>query len=54
MSAAVFDQFGAGAANGAAFSLAWFTLVTLLPGLVGLLWSAFSARPRRPVPESTP
>ena len=44
VSAAVFDQFGAGAANGAAFSLAWFAVVTLLPALLGLLWSVASSR----------
>ena len=44
VSAAVFEQFGAGAANGAAFSLAWFAVVTLLPGLLGLLWSLAASR----------
>ena len=51
VSAAVFHEFGAGAASGAAFSLVWFTVVTLLPGLIGLVWSALSRRPPRPVPE---
>ena len=44
VSAAVFHQFGAGAANGAAFSLAWFAVVTLLPGLLGLLWTLTVSR----------
>ena len=47
VSAAVFHQFGAGAASGAAFSLTWFAVVTLLPGLFGLLWSLASSR--RPI-----
>ncbi len=51
VSAALFQKFGAGAASGAAFSLVWFAVVTLLPGLIGLLWSALSPRPPRPVPE---
>lgn len=51
VSAALFHQYGAGAASGAAFSLTWFLVVTLLPGVIGLLWSALSPRPRRPVPE---
>ena len=40
VSASVFGQFGAGAANGAVFSLLLFTTVTLLPGLLGFLASA--------------
>ena len=40
VSAALFGQFGAGAATGAAFSLLWFLTATLLPGLVGLALSA--------------
>ncbi|MCC6652982.1 MAG: flippase-like domain-containing protein [Candidatus Eisenbacteria bacterium] len=45
VSAAIFGQFGAGAATGAAFSLLWFLTATLLPGLVGLALSALpSAR----------
>jgi len=52
VSAAMFHQFGAGAASGAAFSLTWFSVVTLLPGVIGLLWSALSPRPPRPVPEA--
>lgn len=39
VSAAIFGQFGAGAATGAAFSLLWFLTATLLPGLVGLALS---------------
>ena len=42
-----------GAANGAAFSLAWFALVTLIPGLLGLIWSLASPRERRPGAEPT-
>jgi uncharacterized membrane protein YbhN (UPF0104 family) len=52
VSAAVFEQFGAGAANGAAFSLAWFSVVTLVPGLFGLVWSLAMPRQRRPRAES--
>ena len=52
VSAALFHQFGAGAASGAAFSLTWFCVVTLLPGVIGLLWSALSPRPPRPLPEA--
>lgn len=40
VSAALFGQFGAGAATGAAFSLLWFLTATLLPGLAGLALSA--------------
>ncbi len=43
VSAALFGQFGAGAATGAAFSLLWFLTATLLPGLVGLALSALPA-----------
>ncbi|MFN8587783.1 MAG: lysylphosphatidylglycerol synthase transmembrane domain-containing protein [Candidatus Eisenbacteria bacterium] len=47
VSAALFGQFGAGAATGAAFSLLWFLTATLLPGLVGLALSVLpSAKPR--------
>lgn len=47
VSAALFGQFGAGAATGAAFSLLWFLTATLLPGLVGLALSVLpSARPQ--------
>ena len=37
VSASIFGGFGAGAAVGPAFSLLWFAVATLLPGLVGLL-----------------
>lgn len=40
VSAAIFGQFGAGAATGAAFSLLWFLTMTLLPGLLGLALKA--------------
>ncbi len=39
VSAAVFGRFGADAATGAAFSLLWFATATLVPGLLGLLFS---------------
>lgn len=51
VSAALFGQFGAGAATGAAFSLLWFLTATLLPGLVGLALSVLpSARTREARP----
>ena len=40
VSASVFRQFGAGAATGAVFSLLWFGVSTLVPGLLGLLIAA--------------
>ena len=46
VSAAVFQGLGAGAAEGVVFSLLWFTVVTLLPGLAGLALSALSAARR--------
>lgn len=36
VSASIFGGFGAGAAIGPAFSLLWFAVATLVPGLVGL------------------
>jgi hypothetical protein len=48
VSAALFAPLGAGAAAGPAFSLAWFTVATLVPGVVGLLlaptrWARWTA-----------
>lgn len=40
VSATLFSQLGAGAASGPAFSLAWFTVATLVPGLLGILLGA--------------
>jgi len=42
VSVAVFAQFGVGAATGAVFSLLWFAVVTLLPGLLGFAAGALS------------
>src|SRR5262249_10506248 len=47
-SAALFSPLGAGAAAGPAFSLAWFTVATLAPGVIGLLlaptrWARWTA-----------
>jgi uncharacterized membrane protein YbhN (UPF0104 family) len=49
VSAAVFQQFGAGAANGVVFSLLLFGVSTLVPGLIGLIvasspWGRSGAR----------
>jgi uncharacterized membrane protein YbhN (UPF0104 family) len=49
VSAVVFGNVGAGSATGAAFSLLLFTVATLLPGLLGLLVSAFPAARARVV-----
>lgn len=46
VSASVFEGFGAGAATGVVFSLLWFTVVTLLPAVIGFAATAFVA-PRR-------
>lgn len=51
VSATLFSQLGAAAAAGPAFSLAWFAVATLLPGLLGLLlgttpWVRNAARPQ--------
>jgi uncharacterized membrane protein YbhN (UPF0104 family) len=48
VSAALFAPLGAGAASGPAFSLAWFAVATLAPGVLGLLlaptrWARWSA-----------
>ena len=55
VSAAVFGQFGAGAATGAVFSLSLFVVVTLIPSLLGFAASlvqgsdaAAGESPRRP------
>ena len=40
VSATLFSQLGAGAASGPAYSLAYFAIGTLLPGVLGLLLSA--------------
>ena len=50
VSATLFSQLGAGAASGPAFSLAWFTVATLVPGLLGIVlgatpWMRAAARP---------
>ena len=42
VSAAVFGQFGAGAAAGAAFSLLLFTTMTLVPALLGFVASSLA------------
>jgi uncharacterized membrane protein YbhN (UPF0104 family) len=47
VSAALFEQFGAGAATGAAYSLLVFVVLTLVPALLGFLASSAWAR-RRP------
>jgi uncharacterized membrane protein YbhN (UPF0104 family) len=47
VSAAVFGQFGAGAVNGAVFSLMLFAVMTLLPGLLGFAATRLSGL-RRP------
>ncbi len=47
VSATVFDSLGAGAATGVVFSLAWFLVVTLIPGLLGVLLSAAIRAGRR-------
>jgi uncharacterized membrane protein YbhN (UPF0104 family) len=45
VSAALFEQYGAGAATGAAYSLLVFTVLTLFPALIGMLAStAWSGR----------
>ena len=51
VSAALFGQFGAGAATGAAFSLLWFLTATLLPGLFGLALSALPSARAGAAPE---
>lgn len=40
VSATLFEQYGAGAATGTAYSLLVFTVLTLLPALIGVLVSA--------------
>ncbi len=50
VSATLFSQLGAGAAAGPAFSLTWFAVATLLPGILGILlgatpWVRRAARP---------
>lgn len=40
VSASVFGQFGAGATTGAVFSLLLFSVSTLIPGLLGLVYSS--------------
>lgn len=47
VSASVFDAAGAGAATGVVFSLAWFTVVTLVPGLFGWLLTMLLPGARR-------
>ena len=47
VSATLFEQFGAGAATGAAYSLLVFLVLTLLPGLVGFLASNLGRGRRR-------
>jgi uncharacterized membrane protein YbhN (UPF0104 family) len=45
----MFEQLGAGAADGPVFSLIWFVVVTLVPGLLGLLTVATPwGRPHAP------
>jgi hypothetical protein len=51
VSATLFSQLGTSAAAGPAFSLAWFTVATLLPGLLGIVlgatpWVRNAARPQ--------
>ncbi len=46
VSAMLFSQLGAGAARGPAFSLLWFAVVTLVPGLLGVLLALPMGRPR--------
>ena len=51
VSAAMFAPLGAGAAAGPAFSLSWFAIATLVPGVLGLLlawtpWARWSAQER--------
>lgn len=51
VSATLFSQLGTAAAAGPAFSLAWFAVATLLPGLLGILlgatpWVRNAARPQ--------
>lgn len=53
VSATLFAQLGAGAAAGPAFSLSWFAVATLLPGVLGLLlaatpWVRAAAPPKDP------
>lgn len=45
VSTLMFAQLGAGATKGPAFSLLWFAVVTLVPGLIGLLLAAGAPRP---------
>lgn len=51
VSASVFRQFGAGAATGAVFSLLWFGVCTLVPGLLGLLIAVTPWARARPAHE---
>jgi uncharacterized membrane protein YbhN (UPF0104 family) len=44
VSATVFHEVGAGAATGVVFSLAWFAVVTLVPGLLGVVLAAAAGR----------
>lgn len=48
VSATVFHELGAGAATGVVFSLSWFIVVTLIPGLLGVAASLVLDRGRRP------
>lgn len=50
VSTAMFAQLGAGAAKGPAFSLLWFGVVTLVPGLIGLL---LAGQPTRTAGDAT-
>jgi uncharacterized membrane protein YbhN (UPF0104 family) len=47
VSATLFEQFGAGAATGAAYSLLIFTVLTLAPALLGFVASSLTGGLRR-------
>ncbi len=51
VSAALFEQFGAGAATGAAYSLLIFTVLTLVPALLGFVASNLIGAHRSPSRE---
>ena len=52
VSATLFGSFGVGAATGPAFSLLWFAVATLIPGLIGLALAATPWARLRPAMES--